>query len=113
MQPVQQAGCLVERAGVLVRPVLREEQTHEREVVELAQIAGIVRGGHASVPGPVSGLRQLALRDPDPGLHGRDGSHVREEARPVELLGLVQESDGLLRVAVGLGRASPIATNQR
>ena len=31
-------------------PVLRDEQTHQGEVVELAQIVGIVRGGHASFP---------------------------------------------------------------
>ena len=111
-QPVQQTGRLDERAAVLVRPVLREEQTHEREVVELAQIAGVVRGGHASVPGPLSGLRQVALRDPDPGLDRRDGSHVREEPRPVQLLGPVQECDGLVRFALGSARR-PIATNQR
>ena len=104
-QAVQQARCLDERSAVLV-PVLREDQTYEREVVELAQIAGVIRDGHASVPGPVSGLRKLALRDPDPGLHGGNGSHVREESRSVQLLRLIQVADGRIQVALGLGEES-------
>jgi len=51
-------------------------------------------------------LRQIALRDPDSGFDGRDGSHVREEARTVQLFGLVQELDRPLRVTVGPGEES-------
>ena len=67
VQPDQQPGGLVGGAGVRVCPVLREEQTREREVVEFAQIADIVRGGDASVTCPVGGLGQPALRNPDRG----------------------------------------------
>ena len=56
--------------------------------------------------GPVSGLRQVAVGDPDAGRHRQDGTQVREEPRPVELLGLVQQGDRLLRVALGIGDPS-------
>ena len=35
-QPVQQTGGMVDRAGVVVRPVLRDQQPDQGEVVELA-----------------------------------------------------------------------------
>ena len=63
--------------GVVVCPVLRDEQTHEGEVVELAQIAGIVRGGHPSVTGPVGGLATACPARSRPG-----PSSPRWDARP-------------------------------
>ena len=75
-------------------------------MVELAQIAGIGGGGHPSFISPVSGVRKVASADPEPGLHRRNRTHIREEARTVELRRLVQELDGLLGVAVGLGEES-------
>jgi len=55
--------------------------------------------------GPVSGLRQVAVGDPDAGFHRRNGTYVREP-RPVALLGLVQQGYGLLPVALGMGDQS-------
>ena len=100
-QPVQQADCLADRAGVPVHAVLRDEQTHQSEVVELAQVADVVHGGQAAFAGPLGSLRELALGDPDARPHRRDRPYVREEAAPVAKLSLVEQVDGSLQVTLG------------
>ena len=93
--------------AVRVRPVLGEQQPHEGEVVELAEVADLVGDGHPAVARPVRGPRQVALARSRPG-----PSSPRWDARPGRSPGgssslrLVEQRDGALEVAVGGGEAS-------
>ena len=62
--PAQQGNCAVECVAVAERTVLRQEQTYQGEVVELAQVADLVGGRHTSLVSPLGGSRELALSDP-------------------------------------------------
>ncbi len=83
-----ESGDVVDRTGVRASAMLRDQQPGQREVVELAQVAGVVGCRQAAFPGPVTGFGQPGLSDPDPGSQRRDGAHVREEAAHVSRLGL-------------------------
>ncbi len=100
VEPVQQAERVVLGAG-------GEQQPDERQVLVLAAVPGLVRGGEPSFPRPIGCRVQLAAGDPDPRADRADGPHIGEEARVVEGLRGIEERDRLREGAFRAGERCP------
>ena len=69
---------------------------------ELVQVAEIVVDGQAPLTRPLQRFGQPALRNPDPGLQRRYGTHVRQGRPDEQALSLVQQAESALQVALCL-----------
>ena len=77
-----------------VAKVLGQQEPHEGEVLVLPQKGHVVAGRDTAVERPLLGRAEVCRRDLHAGSHGSDGTQLRVEARPVELVGLVEQLHG-------------------
>ena len=107
--PIASRRCV----GTVARS-LGQEQPRERDVLELAHVAELVGSRETALARPVGRLRQPSPGDPHPCLQGSDRAHIRGEVADVEALGLGEQLERPVQVALGLpdrgqGDARPIA----
>ena len=112
VRPPSSAACrsrsrsrvaVVEGASLHRSVAYRAKSTRdEGDVLELAQVAEVVRGGQTSLPHPAERFTQPPLCDPHPCPHGRDGSHIGEEVTDVQALRLIEQVECAVQISFSL-----------
>ena len=99
---LQESHCLTNGAVGPVALIPGQEHPGQGDVLELAQVAEVVLGGQALLPRPAEGFAQSPLRDPQPCLQRRDRPHIGEEVTHIQALGLLQQIERAVQIALGL-----------
>src|SRR2546429_9828954 len=89
---------------VALRPC--QEHPGQSDVLELAQVAEVVRNGEALLTRPVEGFTQPPLGDPHPCLPRRDRTHIGEEVTHIQALCLVEQVESAVQISLGFPYAS-------
>ncbi len=82
-----------------------QESPRQGDVLELAQVARLVRHRQPAVRRPRERQLRPALPDPHPGPHRGDGLNIGREVAVVDPLGLVEKGERAGQVPVGLADA--------
>ena len=101
-QASQQPERLADGTYPVFTPVLGDERPGQCHLLELAQVAGCIVNGQAAFPAPLQSFGQSALRNPNPGLQGRNWTDVRERASDKKTLSLVKQAKRGLQLSLGL-----------
>ena len=102
LQPLEQAQYSGDLGGTpAIGAVLGENEPRQRQVLVLAEVLRLVVDGDPSLDRPARCRRQVPGCDLHSGPHRRDGADVGVEAGPVELLGLVEQTQCGIAVATG------------
>ena len=78
---------------------LRQEQPRQRGVLELVEVAELVRGRDTMLPRPAPRRRQVPLGDPHPRLLGGDRAHIGGVVARIQGLGLLEELERAIEIA--------------
>jgi hypothetical protein len=102
----QESHCL--KHGAVCTVALRPGQEHpsQGDVLELAQVAQVVRNGEALLTRPTEGFPQPPLRDPHPCHERRDRTHIWEEVSHIQALCLVEQVESAIQISLGLPYSS-------
>ena len=75
-------------------------------MLELAQVAEVVRNFQALLTLPVEGFTHPPLRDPHPCHERRYRTHIGEEVTHIQALCLVEQVERAVQISLGLPYAS-------
>src|SRR6266496_6515634 len=79
-----------------------QEHPGQGDVLELVQVAEVVRNGEALLPRPAYGFTHPPLRRPHPCHERRDRTHIGGEVTHIQALCLVEQVESALQIALGL-----------
>src|SRR5919202_2109546 len=96
----------MQRTVVTVVLSVGQEHPGQGEVLELVEVAEVVMGRQALRTYPIERFTQPALRDPHARLQRCDWPHVGREVTPIPALGLVEQIERALQIALDLPEAS-------
>src|SRR5207248_7462322 len=83
-----------------------QEHPGQGDVLELAQVAEVIRYFQALLTRPVEGFTHPPLQNPHPCLHRRYRTHVGEEVAHIQALCLVEQVERAVQITLGLPYAS-------
>src|SRR6266498_3124905 len=97
---------MIQRAIRMVMLMLGQKYPGKRDMLELAQVAELIRSRQAVLTGPAEGFIQPSMRDPYSCLQCRDRTHIWEKVAHIQTLCLVEQIECGLRISLARPDAS-------